>query len=58
MSWWSWVVVAYAGLFGLFTLAIAFTCVAVRLSARLQTRKLVCEAERFLADVAIAVDNV
>lgn len=55
VSWWSWAVIAYLGLMASFWLVVAGLYGAVRLAAHLRCRRLVSEAERFLAGIAAPV---
>lgn len=57
MSWWSWAIVGYFGLVVVLLAALAGVCILVELQSRRVCRRMVRDAERFLADSGLSVGS-
>ena len=57
MPWWSWGIIGYVGLIVILTAALTALCRVIELRSRLQYRRLVCEAEQFLAEMVPTVGS-
>lgn len=55
MSWWSWAIVGYFGLVVVLLAALVSVSSLLELRSRLVCRRMVRDAERFLAEAALSI---